>query len=62
MVDYEVIWQNQVISSTLAEKICQLSYVVWDYFMSLDSKTNIGQWCKREECWEELQKYYESQS
>ena len=62
MVDYEVIWQNQVISSTLAEKICQLSYVVWDYFMSLDSKTNIGQWCKREECWEELQKYYGSQS
>lgn len=59
LVDTEAIWLNQMINSILAEKIRDLSYVVWDYFMSLDSKVNIGQWCKREGCWEELQKYYE---
>lgn len=55
------IWREQSISPDLAAKIEELAYKVWNHFMTPEiSGTNVGQWCKKEECWTLLKKRYEA--
>lgn len=52
MVDDEYIWKHQSISPALELKIEELAYMVWNHFMNPSTTgVNIGQWCKKEECW-----------
>lgn len=60
-VSDEYIWKNQRISAELAVMVEELVYKVWNHFMNPEIKgINIGQWCKKEECWTLLQKRYKS--
>ncbi|MPM86197.1 hypothetical protein SDC9_133285 [bioreactor metagenome] len=56
------IWKNQRISGELAVLIEKLAYKVWNHFMNPEIKgINIGQWCKKENCWMLLKERYESE-
>lgn len=55
-VDVDYIWSTQSISPILAQVIEKVMYEVWNHFMNPTTPgINIGQWCKKEDCWELLQ-------
>jgi len=55
LVDNDYLWKNQTIPSSLSIMIEELSYKVWSHFMKPTvAGVNIGQWCKKEDCWEIL--------
>ncbi len=55
------IWRKQTISAELATQIEGLAYKVWNHFMTPEVPgTNVGQWCKKEECWTLLKRRYEA--
>lgn len=56
------IWNRQSINAETAKTIEELAYFVWNHFQnSTVPGVNIGQWCKKEECWELLQARYENE-
>lgn len=60
LINPQEIWNNQTINAETAQAIEELAYFVWDHFQNPTVPgVNIGQWCKREECWKLLQKRYE---
>ena len=62
LIDTSRIWINQDIDAVIATKIEELAYFVWDHFANpVVPGVNIGQWCKKEECWELLQARYEKE-
>lgn len=61
LVDDEYIWKHQTISPELALEIQELAYKVWNHFMTPEEPgANVGQWCKKEECWMLLKKRFEA--
>lgn len=61
LIDPAEIWQMQSINLPTAQVINELAYFVWDHFMNPTVPgVNIGQWCKKEDCWELLQKRFEA--
>lgn len=56
------IWNRQLINAETAKTIEELAYFVWNHFQNPTVPgVNIGQWCKKEECWELLQARYENE-
>lgn len=56
------IWNRQSINAETAKTIEELAYSVWNHFQNPTVPgVNIGQWCKKEECWELLQARYENE-
>ena len=56
------IWDKQSINAETAKTIEELAYFVWNHFQKPTVPgVNIGQWCKKEECWELLQARYENE-
>lgn len=56
------IWNRQSINAETAKTIEELAYFVWNHFQNPTVLgVNIGQWCKKEECWELLQARYENE-
>lgn len=56
------IWNRQSINAETAKTIEELAYFVWNHFQNPTVPgVNIGQWCKKEECWELLQARYENE-
>jgi hypothetical protein len=52
-VDLERIWNNQDAGLTLAERLEEIAPLVQDALLSPpDGVRNIGEWCKRPECWD----------
>ncbi len=62
-VDTQDIWKKQSISPQIASIIESLAYKVWEHFKNPSvTGVNVGQWCKKEECWTLLQKRFEEKS
>ena len=60
LINPQEIWNNQTINAETAQTIEELAYFVWDHFRNPTVPgVNIGQWCKREDCWKLLQRRYE---
>lgn len=60
-IDPQEIWNNQDINVETAKVIETLAYFVWEHFQNPTVPgVNIGQWCKKEDCWELLQKRFEA--
>lgn len=60
LINSQEIWNNQTINAETANVIEKLAYFVWEHFQNPTiSGVNIGQWCKKEDCWELLQSRYE---
>lgn len=56
------IWNSQMISAEMAKTIEELAFFVWNHFQNPTVPgVNVGQWCKKEECWELLQARYENE-
>ena len=61
-IDIDKIWLTQDIDAFLARKIEELSNFVWEHFQNPTVPgVNVGQWCKKEECWDLLKLRYENQ-
>lgn len=59
LFDVSSIWKNQMISPELAGVVEEVAYKVWSHFQKPSIQgVNTGQWCKKEECWELLQKRF----
>lgn len=60
MVDFNYIWHYQSLQPELNLIIEDLVEKVWSHFQNPTiAGVNIGQWCKKEECWDLLQKRFE---
>lgn len=61
LINPQEIWNNQDINAEIAKVIESLAYFVWEHFQNPTVPgVNIGQWCKKEDCWELLQKRFEA--
>lgn len=61
-VDSDFIWSTQSISPVLVQIIEKVMYLVWNHFMDpITPGINIGQWCKKEDCWEILQRRFKKE-
>jgi hypothetical protein len=61
-VDSDFIWSTQSISPVLVQIIEKVMYLVWNHFMNpITPGINIGQWCKKEDCWEILQRRFKKE-
>lgn len=61
LINPQEIWNTQTINVKTAKIIEELSYFVWEHFQNPTVPgVNIGQWCKKEDCWELLQNRYEA--
>ena len=62
LINPQEIWNTQTINAETAKVIEELAYFVWGHFQNPTVPgVNIGQWCKRHECWELLQRRYEAE-
>lgn len=62
LFDPREIWDKQSINAETAKTIEELAYFVWNHFQKPTVPgVNIGQWCKKEECWELLRARYENE-
>lgn len=60
-VDFIQIWNRQDITAELELLVEEIIYKVWNHFQNpIVEGVNIGQWCKKDECWELLQKRFEN--
>jgi hypothetical protein len=60
-IDFDYIWDHQAITPDLELIIEDLVYKVWNHFQRPTiTGVNIGQWCKKDDCWELLQKRFEN--
>lgn len=55
-VDLERAWKAQALSPALEDTIATLSRIVHAHITTPPGGKNITEWCKKEECWESLQK------
>ncbi len=60
LINPQEIWNNQTINVKTVAVIKELAYFVWKHFQNPTVPgVNIGQWCKKEDCWKLLQSRYE---
>ena len=60
-VDLDAMWNNQAIEPKVTVIIEDLAYKVWGHFQNpITPGVNIGQWCKKSDCWELLKNRVES--
>lgn len=54
-LDYKYIWDKQMIPDYLIEEIQKIAKIAFDVFYDENRQyTNIGEYCKRKDCWEVL--------
>lgn len=51
-IDLERIWKEQALSPALEEAIISVSGIVREKLINPPGGANIGEWCKKEKCWE----------
>lgn len=60
-INLDTMWEFQSIEPEIALLIEELVYKVWRHFQNPTTPgVNIGQWCKKHDCWELLKKRFES--
>ena len=53
-IDLDKIWQEQGLSEALEENITEISKIVHQQITNPPGGANIGEWCKKQRCWDEL--------
>lgn len=60
-INLDMIWEKQTINPETVLIIEDLVYKVWEHFQNPTIPgVNIGQWCKKKDCWDLLQHRYEN--
>lgn len=56
-IDLERIWKEQAITSALEGEIVKVSRFVQTLIVNPPGGANVGEWCKKEKCWQALRDY-----
>jgi hypothetical protein len=56
-IDLERIWREQSLSPSLESEIVKVSSFVHEIITNPPGGANIGEWCKKEKCWEDVRCY-----
>lgn len=51
MIDLEKIWKEQSLSAELEQAIIEVSTIVREVIINPPGGANVGEWCKKEKCW-----------
>ena len=57
-VDLDAIWDQQAVSDALADTIHEWMPVIYDEILESAQGRNVTEWCKKEECWRQIQTLY----
>ncbi len=58
-LNLDIIWENQSLSDNLYEAIDEMIPIVWEHITHpLKPGMNIGEWCKKVDCWSSLKEKY----
>ena len=53
-INFDLIWADQNLSHQFQDLISKWSYKIYETIQKTAKGKNISEWCKKEECWEEL--------
>ena len=53
-INLEMIWKTQALSFALEQEIVKASQLVHDIITNPPGGANIGEWCKKEKCWDTI--------
>ena len=56
-IDLRRIWKEQAITPCLEREIIEISKFVQNLIVNSPSGANIGEWCKKEKCWQVIRDY-----
>ena len=56
-LDLDTIWKTQKLSTALEENIISVSKFVHNLITNPPGGANIGEWCKKQKCWEMIKEY-----
>lgn len=56
-IDLEQIWKEQALSDSLENEIIEVSKFVQHLIVNPPGGANVGEWCKKEKCWQSIKEY-----
>ncbi len=56
-INLEAIWKNQALTPALEENIVEVSKFVQHMIVNPLGGANIGEWCKKQQCWNAIKEY-----
>ena len=56
-INLEAIWKNQALTPALEENIVEVSKFVQHMIVNPPGGANIGEWCKKQQCWNAIKEY-----
>ena len=56
-IDLDAIWRAQSLSSALEENIVEVSKFIQRMIVNPPGGANIGEWCKKQQCWNAIKEY-----
>lgn len=56
-IDLDAIWKNQSLTLALEENIVEVSKFVQQMIVNPPGGANVGEWCKKQQCWNTIKKY-----
>lgn len=56
-IDLDAIWKNQSLTPALEENIVEISKFVQQMIVNPPKGANVGEWCKKQQCWNTIKEY-----
>ena len=56
-IDLDAIWKNQSLTTALEENIIEVSKFVQQMIVNPPGGANVGEWCKKQQCWNAIKEY-----
>lgn len=56
-IDLDSIWRNQSLTPALEENIVEVSKFVQHMIVNPPGGANVGEWCKKQQCWNAIKEY-----
>ena len=56
-IDLDSIWRNQSLTPALEENIVEVSKFVQHMIVNPPGGANVGEWCKKQQCWNVIKEY-----
>ena len=56
-IDLDAIWKNQSLTTALEENIVEVSKFVQQMIVNPPGGANVGEWCKKQQCWNAIKEY-----
>lgn len=56
-IDLDAIWKNQSLTPALEENIVEVSKFVQQMIVNPPGGANVGEWCKKQQCWNTIKEY-----